>query len=290
MDDNKPSSEAIPEQDEPQLAKLVRSTEVDNSIKEWKLSSFEDDNQPRTLETVSTEVLNKMQEALRPTLNHQTEILKKEAYEKSFKEGYDEGLEKGLEEGRVQGEADAKSEVMKKMEPKLAQFENVLGALQTPYDLIEDKLYAELVELALHISETVISKSVSEHREWIFEAIQQSVAQLPESKSAINVYLHPEDLAFIQLSKASITEKWQLHENPNLDIGSCIVKQDYSSVINDWKSRFSDLSQQLLEVSTTTSSAENQLDTPNGDKPLQEAETVESDSTESPVTSKSPDV
>ncbi len=197
-----------------------------------------------------------MQQAMQPKLQRQAEILKKEAYDKAFQKGYQEGLEKGLQEGKAQGEADAKSEVLQNLEPKLEQFEGVLESLKKPYELLEDKLYSELVELALHISETVIAKSVADHREWVVEAIQQSVAQLPESKSEINVYLHPEDLAFIQISKPTISEKWQLHENPNLAIGSCIVKQDHSSVMNDWKARFSEISNQLLDETEMAVKAE----------------------------------
>jgi len=234
-------------EEEPQVAKLVRPADLGEKVKEWKLTSFEDDSSARAVDSLSSEVLNRMQNAMRPQLQRQTELLKKEAYEEAYQKGYEFGLNQGLEEGRAQGEADAKAEIQKQLEPKLEQFESLLTALQKPYDLIEEKLYSEMVELALHISETVVSKSIADNREWVLDAVHEAVAQLPESKSEINVYLNPEDLAFIQISKPTISEKWLLHENPNISIGSCLVKQDHSSVLNDWKNRFTDISNQLAE-------------------------------------------
>ena len=229
----------------PQVAKLVRPSEIGESVQEWKLARFE--NTHSEVDELSAEVLSRMQESMRPQLNEQTKVLKQEAYDEAYQKGYQEGLEQGLQEGSKQGEAEAKAEIFKQLEPKLAQFESLLDALKTPYELVENRLYSELVDLALHISETVLYKSVAENREWVLKAIQDSIAQLPESKTDISVYLNPEDLAFLQISKPTIAEKWHLHENPSLSVGSCIVKQDHSSVIHDWKHRFDEVSHQLLD-------------------------------------------
>ena len=247
-EESNPSTQAA---EEVPVAKVVQASELQGSVQAWKPDNFaqesEQQQKDKTLEDLSSEVLYKMQEAMRPTLQKQAEVLKKEAYDKAFAQGYEEGMEKGLQEGRAVGESEARAELDKKVQPKIADFEGVLKSLEKPYELIESRLYNEMVELSLHIAKTVIAKSVDEHRDWIIEAVQNSVAQLPESKSEINVYLHPDDLAFVQISKPAIGEKWNLHENPNLAIGSCIVKQDHSSVINDWKARFSEVVEQLTE-------------------------------------------
>lgn len=235
------------EEQELKLAKLVQASDLETSVRAWKMSSFAEEAPQSNIQNLSSEVLYKMQEAMRPTLKKQAELLKKEAYDEAFKKGYEEGLQKGLDEGRAQGESAAKEEINAKVSPKIEQFEKVLASLEKPYQMLESKLYHEMVDLALHISQTVLAKSVAEHQDWVLEAVQNAVAQLPESKSEINIYLHPDDLAFLQISKPAIGEKWQLHENPNLNIGSCVVKQDHSSVINDWKARFSEVVEQLSE-------------------------------------------
>ncbi len=199
------------------------------------------------MQNLSAEVLEKMQLAMQPEVEQQAELIKKEAYEKAFQQGYDEGLEKGLNEGKTSGEAEARAQIQTALEPKLEQFDAVLQSLKKPYELIESKLYSELVELAVHVAETVVSKSIAENREWIIESVNKAVAKLPDSESDISVFLNPEDLAFIQISKPNSFEKWKLNENANIPVGSCIVKQDHSSVINDWKARFTEISEQLIE-------------------------------------------
>lgn len=249
------------DENEPKVAKVLRSSELASTISEWKLDSFAEPEVKNNIESLSAEVLEKMQTAMQPKLLQQTELLKKEAYDEAFNKGYEEGLAKGLQEGQLQGEADAKSEVLKSLEPKLEDFEELLTSLKKPYALLENKLYAEMVALALHISEAVLSREVKGDSKWILEAIQQAAIQLPESESDIHVYLNPEDIAFIQISKPTISDKWVLHENPNLAAGSCVVKQEHSSVLNDWKLRFNDIASQILEESTVIEQPE--LDEPN---------------------------
>lgn len=252
--------------DEPKLAKVMRSSDVASSVKEWKLKNFAEPEAKPSIESLSAEVLQKMQTAMQPQLQQQTELLKKEAYDEAFNKGYEEGLSKGLEEGKIQGEADAKSQVLKKLEPKLADFDEILNSLTKPYQLLEQKLYGEMVELALHIAKTVISKEIASYPDWALQAIEQAVAQLPDKESGVQVFLNPEDLAFIQISKPTLSDKWTLNENPHLSQGSCLVKQDHSSVLNDWKTRFDEISQQILDESQMLQPSE--IDEPSAKPPV----------------------
>ena len=247
MDSKQPKKPSSDQEDEPKLAKLVQSTDLKQPVEAWKLTSFAEDENKSAMQNLSAEVLEKMQLAMQPEVEQQAELIKKEAYEKAFQQGYDEGLEKGLNEGKTSGEAEARAQIQTALEPKLEQFDAVLQSLKKPYELIESKLYSELVELAVHVAETVVSKSIAENREWIIESVNKAVAKLPDSESDISVFLNPEDLAFIQISKPNSFEKWKLNENANIPVGSCIVKQDHSSVINDWKARFTEISEQLIE-------------------------------------------
>lgn len=233
--------------EEPKLTKLVQSTELEAPIQTWKLSNFAEEKTEKTVTELTEEVYEKMQQALQPKIEQHAEVLKKDAYDKAYAQGYEEGLAKGHEKGFKTGETEAREQVQQNLEPKIEQFESLLGSLQKPYELIEQKLYSEMVDLALHIAKTVVNKSVNEHKDWVLEAVHEAVSQLPESKSEINVYLNPDDLAFIQISKPTISEKWQLHENANLQIGTCLVKQDHSTVLNNWEARFDDIAQQISQ-------------------------------------------
>jgi len=232
-------------QEKPVVTKLVQSGELGSpSIEPWKLSSLEDSLSDKSA-SLSDEVYQKMQAALQPKLEQQAKILKKEAYDKAFQKGYEEGLLKGQEEGLKQGEAEGKAQVIATFEPKIEQFEAVLTSLYKPFEALEQKIYSELVDFSLHVAQTVINKSVSDYEGWILQVVQETVSTLPESSSTINIYLHPDDLAFLQISKPSISENWQLHESVNVELGTCLVKQDYSTVLNSWIARFDEVAQQV---------------------------------------------
>jgi flagellar biosynthesis/type III secretory pathway protein FliH len=239
--------EASIKEDEPAVTKLIQSSSLGApQIETWNLSSFEDDAQENKIE-ISDEVYRQMEQELQPRLNQQAELLKQEAYDAAYKIGYEEGLLKGHEAGCKQGESEAKIQVMQTLEPKLAQFESILSSLQKPYALLEQKLYSELVDFALHIAKNVIRKEVFEHKDWIVNAVNEAVSTLPESSSSVNIYLHPDDLAFIQISKPSFSENWVLKESRKVKLGTCMVKQDYSTVLNSWVSRFDEVADQLLQ-------------------------------------------
>lgn len=243
-------------EDELPVAEILKSSHLDSpNIETWKLSSFEEVAQVNQ-QQVSDEVYQRIQQEMQPKIQQQAELLKQEAYDKAFEQGYQEGLLKGQEEGRLQGELTAKTEVMATLEPKLEQFDSILSSLKKPFDALEQRMYSELVDFALHVAKTVIKKEVADDKDWILKAIKESVLALPESSSDIHIYLHPDDLAFIQISKPSTSEKWQFHENTNLDLGTCIVKQDYSTILNSWIARYDDLVEQVSEDSTTISETE----------------------------------
>lgn len=259
MGDQSLNTESSFKEEQIPVTKLVQSTDLQSpNIEPWKLSSFEKDEVAETSK-VSDEVFEKLQREMQPEIQKQAELIKKDAYDSAFKQGYDEGFQKGLEEGSKQGELEAKAQVMETIEPKIEQFDAILSVLHKPFDSLEQKIYSDLVDFALHVAQTVIKKNVLEDKDWILNSVQESVEQLPESSSVINVYLHPDDLAFLQISKPSISEKWQLHESHNVDKGTCLVKQDYSTILNSWVARFDDIVEQtsqekMVESEDSTSS------------------------------------
>ncbi|GAB6069762.1 hypothetical protein JCM30760_08590 [Thiomicrorhabdus hydrogeniphila] len=244
-DDSFQASTGFTDDDQEVVTPLVPSSEIDSpNIHAWKPSNFEDDNKQDEKE-ISDEMYNKIKEEMQPEIQKQAELLKKDAYDKAFEQGYQEGLAQGQDEGRRQGESEGKAELIATLQPKIDQFDSILTSLKTPYDFIEEKIYSELVDFALHVAQTVIKKEVQNDKDWILNAITESIAALPESTSQIKVYLHPDDLAFLQISQPSISEKWSLHENAQLALGTCIVKQDYSTILNSWVARYDDIVNQV---------------------------------------------
>jgi len=256
VDDSFQEQKYYEDNEQPEIATLLPSSEIDSSnhIKAWRMSNLEEET-IQADKKVSDDVYQKMQQEMQPEIQKQAEIIKKETYEKAFEQGYQEGLKKGQEEGYTVGQTEAKSEVFANVQPKLDQFDSILTSLKAPYDSLEQRIYSELVDFALHIAKTVIKKEVQADKEWILNTVKESVSALPESSSEIKIYLHPDDLAFLQISQPSISEKWSLHENPKIDLGTCIVKQDYSTILNSWIARFDEVEEQVSQDVSDSSNA-----------------------------------
>lgn len=260
MDEQTANAEKDFKEESIPVTKLVQSSDLNSpSIEPWKLSSFELDDKIESTK-MSEEVYEKLHKEIEPEVQKQAELIKKEAYDSAFEQGYQEGLQKGLDDGLKQGESEARAKVMETIEPKIEQFDSILSALHKPFDTLENQIYLELVDFALHVAQTVIKKNVIDDKNWVLKAVQESVEQLTESSSIINVYLHPDDLAFLQISKPSISEKWQLHESHSVEQGTCLVKQDYSTILNSWIARFDDIVEQTSQNSIDESDKPGQLD------------------------------
>jgi len=232
--------------EEPVLTKLVSSSSVKSpKIETWQMHDF---NQ-KTVELApefSEEVLQKAEQRLKPVLQQKADLLKKDAYDTAYKEGYQAGLAKGLDEGLEQGCTQGLEKQVKIFAPKLIQFEQILEMLQAPYQKIEKQALSDLVALSLHVTKQVIKTEVAQDKEWVLKAVQEAVQLLPDDSAAIKIELHPEDLKLLVEFKSDITDQWQLKANAELVLGTCLIKQQNSSVLNSWQDRFDEISNDLL--------------------------------------------
>ena len=232
--------------EEPVLTKLVSSSSVESpKIETWQMHDFNEKPEKLPPE-FSEEVLQKAEQRLQPALQQKADLLKKDAYDAAHKDGYQAGLAKGLGEGLEQGSAQGLEKQVEIFAPKLIQFEQILEMLQAPYKKIEKQALSDLVALSLHITKQVIKTEVAQDKEWILKAIQEAVQLLPDDSAAIKIELHPEDLQLLVEFKPEITDQWQLKANAELVLGSCLIKQQNSSVLNSWQDRFDEISNDLL--------------------------------------------
>lgn len=232
--------------EEPALTKLVSSSSVESpKVEMWQMHDFNEKPEELPPE-FSEEVLQKAEQRLQPGLQKQADLLKKDAYDAAHKEGYQAGLAKGLDEGLEQGSAQGLEKQVENFAPKLIQFEQILEMLQAPYQKIEKQALSDLVALGLHITKQVIKTEVAQDKEWILKAIQEAVQLLPDDSAAIKIELHPEDLQLLIEFKPEITDQWQLKANAELVLGTCLIKQQNSSVLNSWQDRFDEISNDLL--------------------------------------------
>ncbi|WP_172959686.1 FliH/SctL family protein [Thiomicrorhabdus aquaedulcis] len=145
------------------------------------------------------------------------------------------------------------------MVPKVAQFDEVLSLLTTPYQMLEKQTLDEIVAMALHIAVAVIEREIAQDPQWIAQALQQAINTLPECEpnevGVIQVQLHPSDFEVWQTHNAQHSalnnatsggvNPWHVSANAQLVPGSCLVKQNQSAVLNSWQTRFDALTENV---------------------------------------------
>ena len=242
MDDSTSQSEEPLE--EPVLTKLISSKEAALPLMQaWQLNNF-DIQEDTAEEEISDRVEQAVKKQIEPELKKQTELLKKEAYDAAFQQGYEAGFSSGSNDGKL--EAKEAEELAQKaiFEPKLEQVTQLISGLESPYQGIQEQILSELVDLSLHVANKVTALTVSEHKEWVLDAIQQAVQVLPDESTPFHVELHPDDIALLE-ALGGEQFSYQIKENPELTLGTCLVQQQHASVLNSWQERFNEVAEDL---------------------------------------------
>ena len=224
-DENLPVATVLPAEDVP-----------DPEIKPWHFTDFEQElaQQKQEKKVVVTQALRREIEKKK---KKETQLLKKEAYETAQKEGYEAGFAQGEEAGRTQAFEQAKQQADARLSKQVASLETVIETLAEPYQHLKASVFESLASLAIELAGRLVHLEVSQHQAWLYEAIEQAVNQLPDEQAAVEVQLHPDDLASIEAHLNQDHAHWNLVASKHISPGSCQVKQGHSVVVNDWKTR-----------------------------------------------------
>lgn len=261
MDDQMDNPQKTPagENDEVQYSQLVKHKAL-NSLKNppkvvaWTLSDFEEEERQQSQQANKIHQ-QKVDTAVEKTLAKEREALKKERFEQAYQEGYEKGFALGKEEGSQVGKSEAYSEAREFIFPKLQNLESMLDDLSSPYSNLESHLLEELAQFAVHLAEKIILFKIEESPEWLLASIEKTVNGLPENaqENKVEVFLNPEDLEFLKTLSDFSKEPychWKLLTDKSLPAGSCRVKQDFSTIHNDWHARFEQVKQEIMAQSS----------------------------------------
>ncbi|WP_373018363.1 FliH/SctL family protein [Thiomicrorhabdus sp.] len=232
--------------DEPQeLAKVIPAKEVAKpQIRAWKLNNLVKEAEQKEIEK-EQRVYDDLKQKLQPEINRQTEVLKKEAYELAKQEGFDAGYAEGKALGQQEAKDIALAEAEAALAPKVEQLDALLVSLDKPYKLLEKKVFEHLSSLALHIAEEVIQQHITDSPEWIVKIIHEAVAALNDSMNPIEISLNPHDFELISQYGSSFAEHWKVSSSDAVAVGTCRVKQGFSSIEHNWHHRFESMSVKL---------------------------------------------
>ena len=144
------------------------------------------------------------------------EELQKAAYEEAFAKGHAEGLAAGADEIRKRGE----------------RYDELLRALCEPFDLLDESVEKQLVELATALVRQLFRREIRLDPTHIIGIVREAIQKLPIASRSVQVHLHPEDATLVResLAPAEGEPAWSIVEDPLIARGGCKVTTESSQI------------------------------------------------------------
>ena len=159
-----------------------------------------------------------------------------EGYEQGRKEGQAYGHREGLEEGRAE------------VQKRIVQLDQMLAALDRPFDELDEQLENEVVTLVISMVRQLIRREVKLDPGQIVGVVREALGILPIGVRNIRVVLHPDDAELVReaYTISDHDQKWQIVEDPVVQRGGCRIHTDTSQVDATLDSRLNSLIAPLL--------------------------------------------
>lgn len=194
----------------PITTKVIRDD--NGEYQRWELPQVNEDSAALSFGLVTADKLGKIQDQAY-----------KEAQEAGFQKGYKEGAEKARQEF-AQRTADQQS--------RAKLMEQLLRALSAPFEQLDEQVENELATLAIALARQIIRREFKADPGEIVPVVREAINALPVAARHPQIYLHPEDAAFLRqsLSLSGNHEHWKLIDDPTLTRGDCRVATDNSRI------------------------------------------------------------
>lgn len=142
--------------------------------------------------------------------------LQKQAYDEAWQAGHADGIKAGTEE----------------MQQRAERFDQLLRALAKPFDLLDETVEKQLVELAMTVVRQLFRRELQIDPSHVVGVVREAIQVLPGSSRDICVHLHPDDAQLVDelLSSAEGERAWSIVEDPLINRGGCKVSAENSKV------------------------------------------------------------
>lgn len=140
------------------------------------------------------------------------------------KEVYDEAWQSGHADGMAAGEAAVRA--------RADRFDELLLALEKPFDRLDDSVEKQLVELAIAMVKQLFRREIKIDPSHVIGVVREAIRLLPVASREVQVHLHPEDAALVRemLSPAEGEPAWTIVEDPLISQGGCRITTDNSQI------------------------------------------------------------
>lgn len=149
-----------------------------------------------------------------------------------------EGWEQGLNEGR----AAAKQE----LDAQMQRWQALLDQLAEPLASVDTSVQTQLLDLTMALATQLAQHEISLHPEHVLTIVREAIDLLPSASGRIRVYLHPDDLRFVQAQLTSEESKWQLLESPTMRRGSVEVSTENTHIDERFETRLARTFERLV--------------------------------------------
>lgn len=210
-----------------------------------------------TVETLTPEELPEVQ--ITPLKASELQEITEAAARDGFNQGYEEGLAKGLasgeQQGFEQGQLNAYTEHSHALQQQTQALAQLCQALMHPIEQQERQLENLILNLAVELAQHLIKQELHQRPEAIYPIVQAALASLPQGEKALSLFVHPDDLPFIQTQAQAQGKNWHLHADTGLTRGSCRIEKGASTVeyalnerLNEWVQQAQQNTQEMAPI------------------------------------------
>lgn len=177
------------------------------------------------------------------------EKIREDAHQEGFQQGRDEGLQQGLEEGRASGLQQGLAAARAEIDAQLLLLRTLQQQLNQPLQQVSAQVEQVVVELITELGEAVIGTQIELDSSVVIKAVEDAIAQLPQTGAEIKIILHPDDVPMLE-PLLVLNERWSLAEDSSLSRGGCKVMSGYGLLDNSVERRFDAAASRLRTVLT----------------------------------------
>ncbi|MDP2524093.1 FliH/SctL family protein [Neptunomonas phycophila] len=179
------------------------------------------------------------------------EKIHEQAHLEGYEEGREEGRKAGHAEGLAQGLAEGRAQADAVLAQQQAQLVSLITALNAPLAQHQQQLALLATELSLAVAEAVIPSAVlASDFKAIAQAVEESLAQLPNTVGRIRVLAHPDEVNAVNECVAVIVDddvQVSVVAKPDIQQGGCVIKSEHTDIDHLIQTRFDAVAGELRE-------------------------------------------
>lgn len=142
--------------------------------------------------------------------------LQKQAYDEAWQKGHADGLGAGEREIIERG----------------ARYDELLRALTTPFDELDESVETQLVELSIAVVKQLFRREIKIEPKHVIGVVREALHALPIACRNVQVHLHPDDAVLVResLAPSDGERAWTIVEDPLISHGGCRVTTESSQI------------------------------------------------------------